>query len=230
MKELARAILLEQEDKLTCAACKTRLPEYVDAQVTDTELEGDFSDVELHLQVCPHCAREYRALLDLVTLAYAEETPQPARQPQFDLSFLASESPAPFRWDDLGRLIIEFSAELMEAFRPPPDQLAHAAVKAGEAPRTVCRFALEEADEDLNITITARETRGDPAHCTVSVDVDIPSRGGWPNLAGTQVTLNRGAEALATHVTDAFGKAVFEEVRVDDLPRLIFKITPVSGA
>jgi hypothetical protein len=245
MKEFARAILSKQGEKLTCSECKAQLAEYVETQVMGSEPGEDLAGIGLHLQVCPHCAQEYRELLVLVTSAYTEKLPQPAHQPKFDFAFLVSSpietletQPAkPFRWDEPGRLIIEFSAGLLRGLQPPALQPAYAGVKSEKPRRTLCQLVVKEAAADpstgsgqaLEVTITAEEIRDDPTRCTVVVEVNIPSRGGWPNLAGTQVTLKHGEQALETQATDAFGKAVFEGISVDDLAHLTFEIAPVVG-
>lgn len=238
MKEFARAMLSKEEDKMACSACEAQLAEYVDAQIMGIEPAEDFAQIELHLQVCPHCARAYRELMDLMTAAYTERVPRPARKPKFDFSFLPPEpakpfdTPAatqdkPFRWDKLGRLIIEFSAELVRALQPPAHQLAYAMVKSYKSSRTLCQISLKkEVGEDLEVTITAEEMRDDPALCTAFVEVNIPSRGGWPNLADTEVTLKRGEVELETQLTDAYGEAIFEGISTDDLAHLVFEITP----
>jgi hypothetical protein len=220
-----------------CSACEAQLAEYVDAQVMGIKPARDFTQIELHLQVCPHCARAYRELMDLVTSAYTEKVPRPVRKPKFDFSFLPTaptkpfDTPAatqdrPFRWDELGRLIIEFSAELVRALQPPAYQPAYAAVKSPRSSRTLCQLSLEEVGEDLNVTITAEEMRDDPTLCIAIVEVNIPSRGGWPNLANTEVTLKRGKAELETQLTDAYGEAIFEGINTDDLAHLVFEITP----
>lgn len=226
MKHFAGAMFSDQEDSLTCHDCKAQLAEYVDAQVMGVESGKAFAEVELHLQVCPHCAREYRELLALTESAYAEDLPQPARQPKFDFSFLEAGSKRFVWWDELGRLIIEFSAELVRAFQPPAPRLGYAGVKSEKPQRTLCQLPVQDPDEDLEVTITAEEARDDPNACTVVVEVNIPSLGGWPNLSGTEVTLKRDEQELESQATDAFGKAVFEGVSTDDLPHLVFEIKP----
>ena len=73
--------------------------------------------------------------------------------------------------------------------------------------------------------ISAEAQRRDPQLLTLEVAVDIPSRGGWPNLAGSAVILRRGPDELIDEQeTDAFGKVTFEDVRVEDLPLLVFEI------
>ena len=134
----------------------------------------------------------------------------------------------PWRLDDLGRLVIEFSTELVRVLRSPALQPAYATagLKSDRAQRILCQFSLKEAVEDVEVTITVEENQRDPTNCTIIVEVDIPSRGGWPNLAGTKVTLKRGELELETQLTDAFGKAVFEGVATSALPHLVFEITP----
>jgi len=227
MEEFAKAMLSKEEDKMGCSACEAQLAEYVDAQIMGIEPAEDFAQIELHLQVCPHCARAYRELMALVTSAYTERVPHPARKPRFDLSFLPTKPAEFFRWDELGRLIIEFSAELVRALQPPAYQPAHAMVKSPKSSRTLCQlFLKKEVGEDLEVTITAEEMRDDPALCTAFVEVNIPSRGGWPNLANTEVTLKRGEVELETQLTDAYGEAIFEGINTDDLAHLVFEITP----
>ena len=86
-------------------------------------------------------------------------------------------------------------------------------------------YALTGQLDDLNVRINVEPSRRDPQRTTVEVEVDIPSRGGWPNLAGNVVTLGRGAEQLLEEQeTDAFGRALFEDVSVEDLPLLVFEI------
>jgi hypothetical protein len=227
MKEFAKAILSKEGDKIVCSACEAQLAEYVDAKVMGIEPAEDSAQIELHLQVCPRCARVYRELMTLMTSAYTERVPRPARKPRFDLSFLPTKPAELFWWDELGRLIIEFSAELVRALQPPTYQPTYAAVKSPKSSKTLCQLSLkEEVGEDLEVTITAEEMRDDPTLCTAFVEVSIPSRGGWPNLANTEVTLKRGEAELETQLTDAFGEAIFEGINTDDLAHLVFEITP----
>ena len=64
----------------------------------------------------------------------------------------------------------------------------------------------------------------------LTVDVNIPSRGGWPELAGSRVTLRRNDIKLATQETDAFGKAVFEGIAIAELPTFVIEVERVKIA
>ncbi len=122
--------------------------------------------------------------------------------------------------------MIELSTELVRALRPPSLQPALTGLKSDVSQRVICQISLKEAVKDLEVTITAEEKHSDPTCCTVIVQVNIPSRGGWPNLGGTYVTLKRGEQELETQQTDAFGKTVFEGIHTEDLGYLVFEITP----
>lgn len=232
---LIRALATDEIDQLTCQECQELLPEYLQAEIDGRAHEAKWRPVAFHLETCPHCSEMYAALVDLMGLAYGERGTEPPHYPVPELEFLRPKSAAPsqpptvdWRLDNLGRLIIRFSAELVRALRVTPLQPAYAAagLKSDRPRRVLCQLSLKEAVEDLEVTITAEEEREDPTCCTVIVEVNIPSRGGWPNLAGTRVTLKRGAEELETQWTDAFGKAVFEGIPTNDLPRLVFEIVP----
>ena len=223
MNEFTKAIKLQQEDRLTCADSKAQLAEYVAAELMgDTDLI-DASALTLHLEVCPNCATEYQDLLDLTTSAYVETLPQPAQIPQFDFSFIEAKSKRTFWWNELGRLVIELSTELLNTAQSPAAP-AYSGLKSGSSSQLLCELNISDADDDLQVNIIAEETRHDSSTWYVVADVDIPSRGGWPNLAGTQVTLRHEDQPIASHETDAFGKVVFENIPVDNLPHLAFEV------
>jgi len=235
MGYLIRALTTDEVDRLTCQECQDLLPEYIQAEMDGRARESQWHPVTLHLETCPHCAEAYAALLDLTELAYGERGAEPPHYPVPELPFLRVKRAAPpqplkvdWHLDELGRLVIAFSAELVRALQLPAYQPAYAAagLKSDKSQRILCQLSLKAAVEDLEVTITAEERRDDQTRCTVIVEVNIPSRGGWPNLSGTKVTLKRGELELATQLTDAFGKAVFEGISTDDLGHLVFEITP----
>jgi len=234
---LIRALATDEVDRLTCQECQELLPEYLQAEIDGRAHKAKWHVVAFHLETCPHCSEAYAALVDLMGLAYGERGTEPPHYPTPDLPFLKVEQSAPsqplmvdWQLDRLGSLIIRFSAELVRALQSPAYRPAYAAagLKSARSRRILCQLSLKEAVEDLEVTVTFEEERDTPASCTVIVEVDIPSRGGWPNLAGTRVTLKRGEEELETQWTDAFGKAVFAGIAGDDLPHLVFEITPAQ--
>jgi uncharacterized protein YbaR (Trm112 family) len=231
----ARALIEDEEDRLTCEECQDLLPEYLQAEAEARTQEELWHPVAYHLETCPHCSAAYTALSDLIELAYGEQGEEPLYYPVPDLSFVSKkkERPAetisaPWHLDELGRLIIRFSADFLRTLQPPALQPAYgmARVKAGEPPRVLWQFNLRV--EDLDVTIIAEEKQGDPTHCRVMVQVSIPSRGGWPHLIDTEVTLKRDEQTLQTQLTDAFGNVVFKGIDVDDVAHLVFEVAPVT--
>ncbi len=228
---LVRALTTDEEDTLTCRECQAQLPDYLQADREGQAGGMRWRPVARHLETCPHCSAEYKMLSDLTALAYGERGIEPPEYPKPDLSFLQpekAESPQPisipWRLDELGRLIIEFSAELVRTFQSPA--YAPTGLKSAQSPGTLCQFSLIEAVEDLEVTVIAKEKRDDPTYCTLMVKVNIPSRGGWPNLAKTEVILKQNEIELETQLTDAFGQVVFEGIATDDLPQLVLEVEP----
>jgi hypothetical protein len=228
---LARALSSGEEDQLNCQECEEQLPDYLQAARDGQAGEVRWRRVAYHLETCPVCAATYAELSELAAFAFGERGAEPPSYPVPDVSFLhagkTGSSPAPpIRWhlDDWGRLIIEFSAELLRAFQPPA--YAPRSLKSDKSSRVLYQVALNKAVEDLAVTITAEEDPDDPSQCTVTVEVDIPSRGGWPHLADTQVIIKRGEGKLETQATDPFGKAVFEGIAAADVEGLVVEIRP----
>jgi hypothetical protein len=211
-------------DALTCAECEARLPAYL-ADLGPAKS----ADVARHLTGCPHCAAEYAALQALYEAALAPGMPPTESTPLPDLSFLAPRERVP-RWQ--GRLVVALTAEIKAALATEPPALvpqargacAAVGLKSGAAAGEPLRLDLGEAGADLEVTLQAEPDRTDPARCALSVQVEIPSRGGWPDLAGTEVALCRAAARSDTRWTDAHGKVVFEDLLIDELDRVVLVI------
>jgi glutaredoxin len=229
LEQLTQALVTDEEDQLTCQECLDLLPGYLQAEPAGQAGEANWRPVTLHIETCPHCSEAYAALSDLAALAFGEQGEEPPDYPVPDLSFLRPKPPEPY-WhlDELGRLIIELSAEVVRAFQPPVYRPAFATTrhKSSQSQRTLCQLSLKEAIKGMEVSIAAEETKKNAALCTIVVEVNIPSRGGWPHLADTEVTIRRGETHLDTQLTDAFGKAVFKEIATGDLARLTFEIKP----
>ncbi len=238
LEYLVRALATDAEDLLTCGACQALLPEYLQAemagQAQDEAWREAWRPVTFHLETCPYCAAVYASFFDLVALAQGERGAEPPHYPEPDLSFLALDPEDARRalnltWqlNELGHVIIQLAEGAIRALKQPPPQAAYAAVKSGPE-RTLGQFTLGEALEDLAVILKIEKSRDDAAYCIVIITVDIPSKGGWPNLAGSRVVLRYGEEKLGAQWTDAFGTAVFEDVQRANLERLTFEIVPTA--
>jgi hypothetical protein len=230
---LTRAIATPVLDQLTCEECQKRLPEYMQTDIAGQPDLNRWRAVAPHLANCPRCAAVYADLTDMLALANRERGLEPEKYPAPRLLFLAREPASPqqvrqipWRLDQFGRLVVELTTELVRAIQPPAFQPAYATAQKAESAALLLRLTLADALEDLAVTITAEPVRGAAALCVVITQIVIPSRGGWPNLAGSEVTLKRDQAEIGTQVTDAFGNAVFQEILTDDLARLRFEIKP----
>jgi hypothetical protein len=192
--------------------------------------EAEAVRLKTHIDRCPYCQAELSRLAEFLT----EEIPVSSPLPVAETSpWIQGQG---FVWQPLreaGGVIIRVLAEALNtaAFNlqqglHPVDRLALGRLRTSKSLDALFQLALQEGIEDLEVTVTATVKRSDPNHCTVTIEVNIPSRGGWPNLANTEVVLKRDDSIVATHITDAFGKTVFEKVATDELAKLSFEITP----
>ena len=226
---LVQALNSGAVDQLSCQVCQERLPEYA-TDVAAGQAGGKWRAIALHLALCPHCAAEYDELMELLAQAQGEQGAEPSSYPVLDMSFLNPTTSRPWRMEGIGRLVIEFTSELLAGLRMSGPALTPVGLKTDALATELRPFTLIGEVEDEDVTITIEPARGESARCTVIVQVDIPSRGGWPNLGGTLVILRRGAVTLGSQMTDDLGNAVFERVAADGLAELVFVIEREAGA
>jgi hypothetical protein len=228
---LLRTLSNPEEDLLTCRECEALLPDYREAEMAGEAGGTRWRPVARHLEQCPSCAAEDKALSDFMGIAAAGWDLAPSPKPWTpNLSFLppaptAQESGLPWHLNKLGHVVVQFSQALIDSWRPP--QLAAGLKKSPGSSQILYQFSLQTgAVEDCEFSITAEAKRNDPARCTVVVEVQIPSLGGWPHWAGTEVILKRDSLELERQATDPFGQAVFEDIATVDLPQLTWEIVP----
>lgn len=187
------------------------------------------AQIRAHLDDCPHCQAELSRLNEFL------EEDIPVTIPPHTIGKPGWIKEPGFLWRqlyDVKQVIIRVLDEALtttaQAMHPPANQLAYGGKRrSGKSGKTLLKLELKEGVEDLEVTVTAEEQQNDPRRCTVIVEVNIPSRGGWPNLGDTKVSLKEGTE-LQTRLTDAFGKAVFENVSTEALSNLDLKVIPRS--
>jgi len=238
-KQLLRILQELQDDNaevptLCSPFSDENLAAYIDAELSGhAGFEVD-SAFQSHLATCAGCRQAYIELKQLFELEQADALIAPPVSPHFDFSYLAQRAAAkapkaedqPSGYlDELGRFVIRISALLLAATKPP---LMAFGVRQAEN-GMLYQLSLPQATNDLQITIAIHEERNANQLCSVQVDVEIPSRGGWPHLAQIPVSLAEGAMhsgsgAVLTQRTDAFGKTVFRGVALAALPHLVLAI------
>jgi len=159
---LTRALTITEEDSLTCRECEELLPEYFQADIEGQASGARWRAVAQHLTTCSHCAGAYASITDLTALALGEKgvDPPPGYVP--DLSFLDEKKQLAPEWrlDELGRLLIQFSAEFIRAWQAPLYGAAglktSASLPGAAGPVTV------KAHTDLETSVTIEPQRHDP--------------------------------------------------------------------
>jgi len=226
---ILETLRIEAVDTITCQACEERLPEYMQAESEGVEGEAGWFAVTLHLKTCPHCMSEYESLRELIPLSTDDSSLVSILFPTPDLSFLKQGKPSHPRaaadfWylNDLGRLVVNFSAELLASLELRP--VALQGLKSGPS-RLLYEIDVSDAFEDFDVLIATEADQQDAGLCTIVVNVtslDLE----WPELAGSQVMLRRRNRESVTQETDPYGEAVFPKIEQSDLPHLAIEIKP----
>ena len=116
-----------QKDDLpsTCRACEDGLYAYAEAVLDNADADARFPSMRPHLDECPTCQTALAEMLALLEMERSGQMQEPPVSARYDFSDLpvapAPTEPAPrfWRFDELGRLIIQFSAELLQSWQPP---------------------------------------------------------------------------------------------------------------
>lgn len=230
-----------------CHSNQEEIVAYIEAEQDGLNASVQFPEIHAQIHSCRSCYRVYEELQELLEMARAETLVEPPLAADFVLPVQdevasdghviveragASQTSGQsvqqrdthsvlWTFNEIGQMIAAFSIDLLQSFQPSP-QLNYLKAPMREL------FSLQspEIAADLNITIAAHTKRRDPEQCTLTVTADIPSRGGWPNLGGTAITLLLDAEKVATEVTDAFGTVIFDGIACTALAQAQVLVQP----
>lgn len=211
-RQLLAALGAAAEDRLTCAEAEELLPEFLAAP--GGAAAPAWADLRAHLACCPACLAALADLALLRDLAEGAGVEPPA---------YPAPPPAPRAWsvDALGRLLVDLARALL----PPAGSPALAGLKSGPAGATLAEASVAGALPDLELHIAVEGRPGSDLR-TLVVTVDIPSRGGWPNLAGSEVALLHAGVELRRAATDAFGTVAFHDLSAEEVARLSLVVLP----
>lgn len=114
----------------------------------------------------------------------------------------------------------------------PPLLPKAATVRSNETEKWVTLYTaqFDEADTAVAITIKAEAAQPNLTHARLTITVDIPERGGWPHLKGSEVNLHYKDSLLQTGITNAYGRIIFEDIDSTLLPEVSFEIKPLTSA
>ncbi|MEM7131087.1 MAG: zf-HC2 domain-containing protein [Chloroflexota bacterium] len=228
MEKFAQALRSDLEDTLTCNECEERLPEYVNAQLLTGELSPEYSEVERHLQLCPHCASIYAVFSDQVREGYLATVSQDLSfEP--DLSFLPAENiqldKLKFQFGSLQALknliTFQFSQPLIDALNQP--NVSPIGVKSASTAEIDESLIYE--DDSSKISFTAERDEHNPQPYQLTFKIGVKGKK-WPELSGTEISVrDRDHVEFIRKETDGFGVVVVELSTIHEITECFFTIS-----
>lgn len=206
------------------------LPAYVADLALRTDQPPLHAEIAAHLRECAACREEVEELTELLREAAAGVLPQAPAYPAFTLDFLHPRDASPWSLDALGRLVVRFSASLLDQIRPAAlPVLSRSLDRRGPQLYQYdhARFAPVEPPQPASLTISVFGIGPGPDTVEVVVRVGVAGRRAT-DLAGSEVTLAVG-ESERRGRTDKFGYVTFPGILAADLPRLQVTVAPMGG-
>jgi len=199
------------------------MPEYAARRALGQQPDLSPPEAAGHLDSCAVCRSELAELAELTEAAYGGLLEPAPAYPKPSLAFLGTcptpPDPAeqPGLLDQLGRLVISFSEQLLASLQAPSlagalrGQLLYRYTQGG-GPRNI----------DVTIEIFSEDTARDRGR--VQVMVDLPDRDPL-DQSGCQVIVQTG-DASWTGATDETGCVSFIGIPLQALPRLRVEVVP----
>lgn len=232
-EELTQSAQNQAEDDY-CAEAPEQLYAYIEAELEELNAALMFPDIHRGLASNRALQNSYAELRELLVMAREDRLVEPPFIPTFDFSYL-QQQPTPevlvknsWSFDHIGRLVIEFTSELLQVIRPLDLQPAMVKSMHDSNSDKMYHYKLEQQVEDLNVEIGVKPDRTNPSNCHVAAWIAIPSLEGWPNWKNSLVVMKIGDEKLQSQATDAFGRVLFDPIEMALLPQLTFEVTPVT--
>ncbi|HEX6288319.1 MAG TPA: hypothetical protein VFZ66_03970 [Herpetosiphonaceae bacterium] len=211
----------------TCDHVRERLPAYVTAEALGQQPQRAYPDVAAHVGGCETCRAELDELREVILATYTGGLEPAPAYPQPDLSFLPSRAvqaarTPPWRFDELGRLIIGFSQALLDSLRPP-------SLVGAARGQLLYSYALEPRPlPDLAVSVDVLADDAALGFGFVRVNVEALDRG--PLDQAPSFVVLRAGGAIWQGLTDEAGYVAFEAVPLTALPDLTIEITPDADA
>lgn len=243
-QEIERLLQFVFEDEASTTAvpdeCQHLLHAYVETELAGGNAAIQFPSVQACLETMPAFREAYEELKAFLEMEQAGLLADPGTLPGLDEAFLrelleeetavsSPPHPAPlWHFNKLGQLMIQLADYFHQAaaeYRPtspsPTDRLAGALRSAAEGPS----FVLNDVeDHEIKVQLVSLDQVREEG--SLEVTVNIPSRGGWPNLGETAVSLHTPTSPSRTRLTDPAGRVLFRNVPLADLNDLTIEIAP----
>lgn len=202
---------------------RDRLPEYATASALGSTPEQIYPDVAAHLAGCAACREELTELIELTVSAFEGHLDPAPNYPKPNLAFLDRPAPKTKQetcwFDELGRLVIEFSQTLFDTLRKP-------ALAGASRGQFLFRYVQEPGPLRVTIEAYAEDTIRQEGR--VQVNVDVHSRDALEQQ-GSHVTLRMDTSTWEGE-TDEMGSVDFAPIPLAMLPRMRVEIAPAGIA
>lgn len=241
-KQLLRSIYADDnapqaDEEPLCHENQNDLAAYIYAELDGREVQQQFPEIHVLIHECPSCRRAYEELKELFVMEREEQFVEPplalpSLVKETLAALLADDDEKPsiidvveekIRWqlNKLGEMTLRLSEDFVAGLQPSAQP-----VYLKSAAQDLFEISSPDIADDLAVTLAAREMRRKPESCAITVTAEIPSRGGWPNLGETEITLTLDDQESETQYTDAFGKAVFSGIDKGKLAGLSVTVKP----
>lgn len=72
VERLLFSVATTREDEIDCDGCLAGMAEFAELELVGAEVPDALDRIQAHLDSCPECAEEYRALLEAVSAASSD--------------------------------------------------------------------------------------------------------------------------------------------------------------
>ena len=72
IRKLLSAVARTGTDEIDCDTCLAGMAEFAEQQLVGTEVPQALARIAAHIEDCPECAEEYRALFEIVSASGAQ--------------------------------------------------------------------------------------------------------------------------------------------------------------
>ena len=210
---------------------------YIEAELDGTDAAVQFPEVHSAVLTSVEAHQQYVDLKEILEREREGTLVVPSNIPAFDFSYLSTTSStvlkSAWQWDEMGRLIIEFSRMLLDTLQSPMEpalSLKGPVVtylkSPGEEKSQLTYQINQQSEADLVVSIVVQASVADTSN--VAMTVDIPSLQGAPLMADSRINLSYPGQDSITQTTDPFGQTTFRNVPSVFLPELRFVVEPVN--
>lgn len=226
--QLARAIVSDLDNELSCPEARLYLADYYEQQHNQQSGLDQFIDIQNHLDRCPYCSNEYQLLEGTMAAWQADTLPVVESTPTFDLSFIQKPLPSMRSVDEIWEITNEMQREVRRLFQElqlrvsekigsietltsqlRPQQLSMRLRSGNDAEFAVMILPDEKAG--IHFQVEAKPSQDDTAFITLKV---FESESDDP-IPDARITLSTVDDELVTEsLTEADGNVDFQHIPI----------------